>query len=100
MSTNRTKIDWAYKQAVRIVNICDRPVATEIALVRCIAAILRRVEKRGREAERHASLLRLSEPKLTVATIRECKKQLEAVAIKPDADGNITFNVAADHYRR
>ena len=97
MSTNRTKIDWSYKQAVRIVNICDRPVATELALVRRIAAILRRIEKRGRRIEQYASLLLLSQPKLTVATIRKCHEQLKAVEIKSNADGNI---ILKQNYRQ
>jgi hypothetical protein len=51
MSTNRTKIDWAYRQAQKIAitvasinpaNITERPTA-----LRFIAGILRQAERRG-----------------------------------------------------
>jgi len=90
MATNRTKIDWAYKQAVRIHDMGVTELA-RWASVRKIAAILRRAEKRGAKPPAkslcpygvedclyhpHAHAL-----PLTAGTIRECKKQLEAVAV-------------------
>jgi hypothetical protein len=51
VSTNRTKIDWAYRQAERIVDtVCDDTSQDydHSEAVRKVAAILRRVEKRGR----------------------------------------------------
>jgi hypothetical protein len=40
---------------------------------------------------------RLAHEGLTAATIRECKKQLEAVAIQPNADGSI---IMKQNYRQ
>lgn len=70
MSTNRTKIDWAYNQAQRIIEMGEDPRGDRYDLIRAIAAILRRAETRGQKKQ-----------VLTVATIRKCKKQLEAVAV-------------------
>lgn len=47
MSTNRTKIDWAYKQACKIA-MKVRTASDSRVAIREIAAILRRIEKRGR----------------------------------------------------
>jgi hypothetical protein len=56
MSTNRTKIDWAYRQAVKIQQTVadvvwftphDRNAKARADNVREIAAILRRAQRRG-----------------------------------------------------
>lgn len=50
MSTNRTKIDWAYKQATRIaVQVITSAADERPRMVRHIAAVLRRAESRGRK---------------------------------------------------
>lgn len=49
MSTNRTKIDWAYKQAQRIVVQTVTSAADQRPrLVRHIAAVLRRAARRAK----------------------------------------------------
>ena len=90
MSTNRTKIDWTYKQAERVILLANSDHVASSSLKRKVAAILRRVERRG--AKQGHALAQHFEP-LTAATIRKCAKQLKAVALKPDVDGSITFQV-------
>lgn len=112
MSTNRTKIDWAYKQAKRlIITLTGDALGAD---TRYVAAILRRAEKRGyRRGQLQSDMMPLEvagltikeiltmkaelaalRPPLTVDTIRECEKQIKAVAQKPDANGHYTFDVA------
>jgi hypothetical protein len=45
MATNRTKIDWAYRQAERLMS--QGVFNTPSDRIRAIAALLRRAEKRG-----------------------------------------------------
>ena len=68
MSTNRTKIDWAYRRAERFWATGNFPFM-DYSRIREIAGMLRRAEKRGRKNERIL-------PVLTVAGIRACKAQL------------------------
>lgn len=91
MSTNRTKIDWAYRQAERLMS--EGVFTTPLDRIRAIAALLRRAEKRGQKIERNAQTLRWSLPKLTVETIRRCKQQLEASEVQPNTTGNWTMRV-------
>lgn len=53
MSTNRTKIDWAYKQAQKIMAMGESSAPMERNdLIRAIAAILRLAKRRGERAAR------------------------------------------------
>jgi hypothetical protein len=46
MSTNRTKIDWAYKQAQKLI-VLTRTGPADNVLTRQVAAVLRRAHRRG-----------------------------------------------------
>jgi len=46
MSTNRTKTDWAYKQAQRII-VLARTGPADSVMTRQVASLLRRVYSRG-----------------------------------------------------
>ena len=52
MATNRTKIDWAYNQAKRIIEMGEDSRGDRADLTRAIAAVLRRAERKGAKAER------------------------------------------------
>jgi len=64
MSTNRTKTDWAYRQAERIVQLVQSGCANSATLRRAIARVLRPAAKRGQQIERNAQGLRQSLPRL------------------------------------
>lgn len=115
MSTNRTKIDWAYKQAVRIVNMFDNPDDRPLSIQK-IAGALRLARRRGQRDSRGFSSVEtvagMTIPEivamraeldytdfegLTAATIRECKKQLKAVELHPDANGQV---ILKQNYRQ
>lgn len=51
MSTNRTKTDWAYKQALKITNSIRFGDQWSPEIVRRVAAIVRKAERRGAKAE-------------------------------------------------
>lgn len=86
MGTNRTKIDWAYKQAVAIcIEVATAASADRQDVIRHVAGRLRRVHRKGEKLAMQKYSLA---PGLTVATIRECKKQLEA-----------GYRIVSDHVR-
>ena len=83
MSIKKIEQDWAYKQAKQIVTMFDEPALCPLSIKR-IASMLRRAYRKGGEAQRindNTKALQASMPKLTAATIRKCKAQLEAVSI-------------------
>ena len=47
MSTNRTKTDWAWRQAYKIIQLADTDNTQSQPLRRKIAAMLRRAERNG-----------------------------------------------------
>lgn len=75
MSTNRTKIDWAYRQADKLV--CRTAFKDQNDRISKIAAALRLAKRRGmREVVHPDAVITVGGQPLTVATIRKCKEQL------------------------
>lgn len=80
MRRNRTKPDWAAKQAGEIFTMFFEAESVEAAeqVEHQVANMLRNAERRGRREEKGRQVLVASQPTLTARTMRRYKKQLEA----------------------